>query len=189
MPSKILVLGSIAYDNIMGFDGLHIDNYSADPSTKKFYLSIMPKSRWMNFGGAGANIAYNIALMGAPVQLTTSAGKDYVSGGYAEHHKKFPTLEVNIDFQMNEFTASAYIVNDKQNNLVNLFHPGALGQSSKIVLSKKGVNKSNVKIASISPDDPGAMIQWAKELKSMGIPYIFDPGQVTLLLVKKFFKK
>jgi adenosine kinase len=29
----------------------------------------------------------------------------------------------------------------------------------------------------ISPNDPGAMIQYAEECRTLGIPYIWDPGQ------------
>jgi adenosine kinase len=32
-------------------------------------------------------------------------------------------------------------------------------------------------LAIISPNDPGAMIQYAGECRTLGIPYIFDPGQ------------
>jgi adenosine kinase len=29
----------------------------------------------------------------------------------------------------------------------------------------------------ISPNDPGAMVQYAEECRTLGIPFIFDPGQ------------
>ena len=29
----------------------------------------------------------------------------------------------------------------------------------------------------ISPNDPGAMVQYAEECRALGIRYIFDPGQ------------
>src|SRR5438045_2518460 len=29
----------------------------------------------------------------------------------------------------------------------------------------------------ISPNDPGAMIQYAEECRAIGVPFIFDPGQ------------
>ena len=32
-------------------------------------------------------------------------------------------------------------------------------------------------IAIISPNDPGAMVQYAEECRTLGIRYIFDPGQ------------
>jgi adenosine kinase len=179
MASKILVLGAIAYDNIMNFDGYHLDNTSIDQTTKKFYLSIMPNERWMNFGGTSGNIAYNLALLGPDIQVITSVGHDYITGGYQTHHKKFKNLDMQIDIFPNLFTPSAYIVNDKANNLVNIFHPGALGESINISLKKKGISKNNTQIACISPENPGAMINWAKELTELGIPFIFDPGQVT----------
>jgi adenosine kinase len=32
-------------------------------------------------------------------------------------------------------------------------------------------------LAIISPNDPGAMVQYAEECRTLGIPFIFDPGQ------------
>jgi adenosine kinase len=34
-----------------------------------------------------------------------------------------------------------------------------------------------VDIAIVSPNDPGAMVQYAEECRSLGIRFIFDPGQ------------
>ena len=35
----------------------------------------------------------------------------------------------------------------------------------------------DAKLAIISPNDPGAMVQYAEECRTLKIPYIFDPGQ------------
>ena len=35
----------------------------------------------------------------------------------------------------------------------------------------------NCELAIISPNDPGAMVQYAEECRTLGIPFIFDPGQ------------
>ena len=35
----------------------------------------------------------------------------------------------------------------------------------------------NCGLAIISPNDPGAMVQYAEECRALGIPFIFDPGQ------------
>src|SRR5262249_20710899 len=32
-------------------------------------------------------------------------------------------------------------------------------------------------LAIVAPNDPGAMVQYAEECRTLGIPYIFDPGQ------------
>jgi len=34
-----------------------------------------------------------------------------------------------------------------------------------------------VELAIISPNDPGAMLQYAEECRTLEVPYIFDPGQ------------
>jgi adenosine kinase len=179
MEREILVLGAIAYDNIMAFEGLHYENLSVDAASKKFYLSIMPNKRWVNFGGTSGNISYNLALLGAKTRVITSVGKDYRSGGYADHHKQFPMLRMDLNIHEDVLTASAYIVNDKANNLVNIFHPGAIDRSIEIDLRKRHVTGEGIAIASISPDNPGAMINWAKQLTELRIKFLFDPGQVT----------
>src|SRR5262252_8624443 len=33
------------------------------------------------------------------------------------------------------------------------------------------------RLAIISPNDPGAMVQYAEECRTLAIPFIFDPGQ------------
>jgi adenosine kinase len=42
-------------------------------------------------------------------------------------------------------------------------------------LSFRGLR--DVRLAIISPNDPGAMIQYADECRTLGVRYIFDPGQ------------
>jgi adenosine kinase len=42
-------------------------------------------------------------------------------------------------------------------------------------LSFRGVK--DCRLAIISPNDPGAMVQYAEECRTLGIPFIWDPGQ------------
>jgi adenosine kinase len=42
-------------------------------------------------------------------------------------------------------------------------------------LSFRGIAECDLAI--VSPNDPGAMVQYANECRTLGVPFIFDPGQ------------
>ncbi|MHA1584688.1 MAG: carbohydrate kinase family protein [Promethearchaeota archaeon] len=177
--NEILVLGSIAYDYIMQFPGNFIDNLSVDSHLNKFQFAIVPNSKSINWGGTAGNISYNIAQLNSEATVITSVGKDFEDLGYNDHLRKYPSLHLKIDLLKNNFTASCYIVNDISQNQTIIFHPGAMDHSVDISLKEKGISKNNIKLASISPENTKAMLQWAEELIELDIPFIFDPGQMT----------
>jgi adenosine kinase len=72
-----------------------------------------------------------------------------------------------------KFTASFFCSTDQSNNQIASFYNGAMAHAGE--LSFRGVNGCGLAI--ISPNDPGAMVQYADECRTLGIPYIFDPGQ------------
>jgi adenosine kinase len=72
-----------------------------------------------------------------------------------------------------KFTASFFCSTDQQNNQIASFYTGAMAQAGE--LSFRDIE--NCELAIISPNDPGAMVQYAEECRALGIRYIFDPGQ------------
>jgi adenosine kinase len=176
---EILILGSIAYDSIMEFSGDFNANLTSNPGNNKFNLAVMPHSKHINFGGTSGNISYNLGQIGASVQIITSVGQDFIELGYQKHLEQFPTLSFNGVIHKDLFTASCYIVNDQNHNQFISFHEGAMIRCPQIKLLEQGISSEKIKIASVSPDNPGAMVRWAEELTGLGIPFVFDPGQVT----------
>jgi adenosine kinase len=175
---KILVLGSIAYDFIMGFGGNMNEVISMEPEKNVFNLAVMPETKIKSFGGTAGNIGYNLSLLGAEAGLITSVGKDFIDLGYQQRIQEFPNVSFEGKIHQDSHSASCYIVNDINHNQLIIFHRGAMIRGEEISLVKE-YSKDNVKIASISPDYSPAMIKWGNELSQMGIPFIFDPGQVT----------
>jgi adenosine kinase len=186
---EILVLGSIAYDYIMDFDGYLNDNLTSDKQKKIFNIAVMPTTKNVRFGGTSGNISYNLAQIGAPVQSITSVGHDFISLGYNTHLSTLKSLRFNGIIEENLFTASCYIVNDKNHNQMIIFHQGAMAKSAEIDLKKQGISSESVSIASVSPDNYPAMIKWAKQLKELGIRFILDPGQVTPAFSSEILKE
>jgi adenosine kinase len=59
------------------------------------------------------------------------------------------------------------------NNQIASFYTGAMADAG--MLSFRDVPRC--RLAIISPNDPGAMVNYAGECRALGIRYIFDPGQ------------
>jgi len=75
----------------------------------------------------------------------------------------------------NEFTASFFVSTDQINNQIALFYTGAMARARQISFTDQDYKA--IKVAIISPNDPEAMVKYAKECCQLNIPYIYDPSQ------------
>ncbi len=184
--SKILVLGSLAFDYIMGFKEKFINAVSINHETEEFQSTITVDSRHQHFGGTAGNIAYNLGLLNiVNISLLGSVGIDFESLKYKEHITQFENIELRVDVHDDLFTAACYIVNDTQSNQMIVFHGGALDRSKDINIEKKIINAEDYAIAINSTQSVDAMTYFADQLFNLNIPAIFDPGQVTPLFSKE----
>jgi adenosine kinase len=167
---KIVVTGSIAFDYLMSFPGKFTEHFLAEHMERvslSFLVDTMDKRR----GGCAPNIAYTLALLGERPFLMATAGQDF--GDYRAW------LEgANIDTSLvkqvpDKFTASFFCSTDTENNQIASFYTGAMAHAAE--LSFRTIRDAGLVI--ISPNDPAAMTQYAEECRTLGIPYIFDPGQ------------
>ena len=182
---KIIVLGSLAFDYIMGFDENFINAVSIDYEKKEYQSTVTANSRIQHFGGTAGNIAYNLGLLNlSPVSLLGSVGKDFESLGYKHHITKFRNIDLNVDIQADLFTAACYIVNDKKSNQMIIFHGGALDNGKNIDLRNKIKDPEQYAYAINSTQGIEAMTNFADQLNELKIPMIFDPGQITPLFSK-----
>nr|MDO8098982.1 carbohydrate kinase family protein [Candidatus Njordarchaeota archaeon] len=172
-----LVLGSIAFDYIMKFDGRFKDVILPD-ADHNLTGSFNVTSVRVRFGGTAGNISYNLALLGEKAIAVSSAGDDLVAMKYDEHLKRIG-VDLRLIGNPEERTAAAYIISDATNNQLTIFHPGALKQASKISV-KEAIRDTidKVKIAIVAPNPVDALVSYSRELTKLGIPFIFDPGQV-----------
>jgi adenosine kinase len=72
-----------------------------------------------------------------------------------------------------KFCASFFCSTDVENNQIASFYTGAMADAGQ--LSFRAVKDCGLAI--IAPNDPGAMVQYADECRTLKIPFIFDPGQ------------
>jgi len=132
-----------------------------------FLVDTMDKRR----GGCAPNIAYTLALLGERPLLMATAGEDF-----GEYRQWLDTAGVDTSLVKQvagKFTASFFCSTDQANNQIASFYTGAMADSG--ALSFRAADDCD--LATISPNDPGAMLQYAEECRTMRIPYIFDPGQ------------
>jgi len=183
--SKVIVLGSLAFDYIMAFEEKFVNAVTIDHDKEEYQSTVTANSRVQHFGGTAGNIAYNLGLLNiANVSLFGSVGKDFESLGYKDHISKFDNINIGVDIHEDLFTAACYIVNDINSNQMIIFHGGALDECKDIELKKKIQDPENYIYAINSTQSIEAMSNFADQLYELNIPMIFDPGQVTPLFPK-----
>jgi len=167
---KIVVTGSIAYDYLMSFPGRFTEHFLPDHLERvslSFLVDTMDKRR----GGCAPNIAYTLALLGERPLLMATAGEDF--GEYREWLHGAGVDTSHVKQIAGKFCASFFCSTDANNNQIASFYTGAMadaGQLSFRIIRDCG-------LAIIAPNDPGAMVQYAEECRTLGIPFVFDPGQ------------
>src|ERR1700712_308451 len=167
---NIVVTGSIAFDYLMHFPGRFTEHFLPE-HMKRVSLSFLVDTMDKRRGGFSPNIAYTLALLGERPLLMATAGEDF--GEYrvwldAAGVDTSPVMQV-----AGKFTASFFCSTDQDNNQIASFYTGAMADAGALSFREVG----DCGMAIISPNDPGAMVQYAAECRTLGISYIFDPGQ------------
>jgi adenosine kinase len=167
---NIVVTGSIAYDYLMTFPGSFSEHILPEHMARvslSFLVDSMEKRR----GGCAPNIAYTLALLGERPAIMATAGQDF--NEYREWLESVGVDTSLIKLVDSKFTASFFCSTDNHNSQIASFYTGAMADARH--LSFNDVPKPDLVI--VSPNDPQAMVQHARECRELGIRYIYDPGQ------------
>ena len=167
---NIVVTGSIAYDYLMSFPGKFTEHFLPE-HINRVSLSFLVDSMDKRRGGCAPNIAYTLALLGARPLLMATAGEDF--GEYRAWLDAAGIDTTEAKQIPGKFCASFFCSTDVENNQIASFYTGAMADAGQ--LSFRTVKDCGLAI--IAPNDPGAMVQYADECRTLGIPFIFDPGQ------------
>ena len=168
---NIVVTGSIAFDYLMSFPGKFTEHFLPEHMHRvslSFLVDTMDKRR----GGCAPNIAYTLALLGERPRLMATAGQDFgdyrrwleaagvdtslVQGGRRQVHRV-----VLLQHRRGQATRS------RRSTPARWPTPA----------SCRSAPSPDCGLAIISPNDPAAMVQYAEECRTLGIPFIWDPGQ------------
>ena len=167
---SIVVTGSIAFDYLMSFPGKFTEHFLPE-HMHRVSLSFLVDSMDKRRGGCAPNIAYTLALLGEKPRLMGTAGQDF--GDYRRWLNAAGVDTSLVREVPDKFTASFFCSTDVDSNQIASFYTGAMAHAGE--LSFRTVD--DCRLAIISPNDPGAMLQYAEECRALRIPYVWDPGQ------------
>ena len=171
---SVLICGSMAFDNIMVFQGKFKDHILPDQVHILNVAFLVPELR-REYGGCAGNIAYNLKMIAAKPDeeplIMAAVGED--SDTYFERLSSLGLDAKHIAMVPDTFTAQAFITTDLDDNQITAFHPGAMNSSQVNHVA----DAYDVKLGIIAPDGRDAMLQHAREFAKAGVPFIFDPGQ------------
>ncbi|VTU18399.1 Adenosine kinase [Variovorax sp. PBL-H6] len=165
-----VICGSLAFDTIMTFEGRFADQILPDQLHILNVSFLVPGLR-RDFGGCAGNIAYSLNALGGRALPMATVGSD--GGDYVE---RLRSLGISTEFVRqveHSFTAQAMIMNDRDNNQITAFHPGAMQQAH----ITKVTGRDDIRLGIVAPDGREAMLQHAEQFKAANIPFVFDPGQ------------
>jgi adenosine kinase len=168
----IVVTGSIAYDYLMSFPGRFTEHILPE-KLQSISLSFLVDSMVRQRGGVAANIAYTMKLLGADPLILGTVGQDF--GDYRRWLEDHGLRTDQIIEIADEFTASFFVSTDLDQNQIANFYTGAMAHARNISLAERGLVDAEVVI--ISPNDPQAMLNYANECRTLGIPFAYDPSQ------------
>ena len=167
---KIVVTGSIAYDYLMSFPGKFTEHFLPDHMNRvslSFLVDTMDKRR----GGCAPNIAYTLALLGERPLLMATAGEDFgdtaLAGGGRRRHV-------------------ARHADRRQVHGVLLLQHRRRQQPDRVVLHRGDGRRRPAVVPrprataawrSSRRTIPGRWSSTPRNAATLGIPFIFDPGQ------------
>ena len=166
-----LICGSLAYDNIMTFQGRFREHILPEQVHILNVSFLVPTMR-REFGGCAGNIAYTLKLLGGDARIMGTIGE--VDGQlYLDRIKSLGLRTDHVRVVPDTYTAQAMITTDLDNNQIAAFHPGAMMQSHL----NHADQAQDITLAIVAPDGYDGMVQHTEKLAAAGVPFVFDPGQ------------
>ena len=158
---RIVITGSIAYDYLMSFPGKFTEHILPE-HVQRVSLSFLVDSMDKRRGGCAPNIAYTLALLGERPSLMATAGEDF--GEYRQWLDAAGVDTSLVRQVQGKFTASFFCSTDQANNQIASFYTGAMADAGALSFRTAG----ECGLAIISPNDPGAMMQYAGRVSHAG---------------------
>ncbi len=170
---RIMISGSIAYDNILSYGGRFSDHLIKD-SLDHINLTFVTDAMTRNYGGCAANIAYSLKLLGGNPVVTGAVGTDGSDYMYRFEELDIETAVIKLH---DTYTAQCFITTDITGSQLATFNPGAMLRAHEAPFPE-----GEIGLALVAPDGKEAMIRRVNECFSRNIPFVFDIGQGVSIL-------
>ncbi|WP_328770071.1 carbohydrate kinase family protein [Streptomyces sp. NBC_00286] len=176
---RIAVTGSIATDHLMTFPG-RITELLIPDRLHTLSLSFLVDSLEMRRGGAAANIAFGLGLLGLDPLLVGAVGGDFAD--YEIWLKEHGVDTSGVRVSTRQPTARFVCMTDQDSNQIASFHPGAMAEARDIDLRQLLTGDQDIGLVVVSPDDPEAMRLHTEQCRELGVPFAADPSRQLALL-------
>lgn len=174
---KILAIGSIAYDNILHYEGNLKDSIEKETLNWKINMSVRSSAYSRELWWTGLNIAYNLALLNTESVLIWAIWKDFKFTKFIQE-----TVNLSYIYESNLLPSSnSFITVDDHWNQISIFSPWAMLKSDHIRVDNI---PENISYAIISPTAKDAMFNYLQWLKEEWVKIFFDPGQQLSIMTK-----
>jgi adenosine kinase len=171
---RIAVTGSIATDNLMTFPGKFSDQLVAG-QLDQISLSFLVEGLEIRWGGAAANIAYGLGILGLRPLLLGAAGTDFDE--YRSWLGKHGVVTDHVHLSAESKTARFTVTTDAAQNQIASFYPGAMSEAREISIGEIAKQVGGLDLVILGADDPEAMLKHTAEARDLGIAFIADPSQ------------
>jgi adenosine kinase len=170
---SVAVTGSIASDHLMHFPGKFTDQLVAD-NLQQVSLSFLVDDLVVRRGGAAANIAFALGVLGRRPVLVGAVGEDFAD--YRSWLERNGVDCAGVHVSEYAHTARFVCTTDQAFNQIASFYAGAMTEARNIELAPV-VAAHEVDLVLISPNDPKAMLRHADECRQRGYRFASDPSQ------------
>ena len=171
----VLVAGSTAIDMTGLYPG-DFQKYQSTYPINALNLSFQLAGMESSFGGCAPNIAWGLAQLSVKSIPLSSAGRNF-RDQYESHLNRhnIDTRYIAVD-DTTENCATCLMINDHRGNQIIGFYAGPNSPTRKLPNQIPEVDE--ISLAILGPELPLLTLKQARDLKQLGIPLIFDPGQV-----------
>jgi adenosine kinase len=170
----VAVTGSIATDHLMTFPGKFAEQF-VEGQMENVSLSFLVDDLVQHRGGAGANMAYGLGLLGLEPVLVGAVGSDFTD--YDAWLVRNGVDTASVHWSDMRHTARFVCTTDASNNQIASFYSGAMAEAAQIELAPVAARVGTLDLVVIGPNDPTAMVRHTEECRARGYRFAADPSQ------------
>ena len=170
----VVVTGSIATDHLMTFPGRFTEQF-VEGQMENVSLSFLVDDLVQHRGGAGANMAYGLGLLGLRPVLVGAVGSDVAD--YDAWLSRHGVDTRCVHWSELKHTARFVCTTDVANNQIASFYSGAMSEAARIELAPVAARVGVPDLVVVGPNDPTAMVRHTRECRDRGYAFAADPSQ------------
>jgi adenosine kinase len=170
----VAVTGSIATDHLMTFPGKFAEQF-VEGQMENVSLSFLVDDLVQHRGGAGANMAYGMGLLGLNPVLVGAVGSDFAD--YDAWLVRNGVDTASVHWSEIRHTARFVCTTDASNNQIASFYSGAMTEAAEIELAPVADRVGGLDLVVVGPNDPQAMVRHTEECRARGYRFAADPSQ------------